>query len=183
MEDGVEGLERARHVQVGEHLPQTIATGRGGALSCEPSRQTGVHGERPLLDGDQRTRRRGRRDPARRVRHEDGRIRPRREWMQEQTLVAIEAIAWPLARRGVHPHIGDVVEPVACAAASRSASLANVAAVDEIVAEIADGPLDFALGLRAIGPTRARREAPVVREAEKLEIARQARRPAAAGHA
>jgi hypothetical protein len=45
--------------------------------------------------------------------------------------------------------------------------------VDEVVAEVAHGTLDLALGLGAIGPTRARREAPVVREAEKLEIADQ----------
>jgi hypothetical protein len=32
--------------------------------------------------------------------------------VQEQTLVPIEAISRPLARGGVHPHIGDVVEPL-----------------------------------------------------------------------
>jgi hypothetical protein len=44
-------------------------------------------------------------------------------------------------------------------------------AVDEIVPQVADRTLDRALGLRAVGPTRARREAPVVREAQKLELA------------
>jgi hypothetical protein len=34
--------------------------------------------------------------------------------VQEQTLVAIESIARPLAGRSVDPHIGDVVEPVLC---------------------------------------------------------------------
>jgi hypothetical protein len=32
--------------------------------------------------------------------------------MQEQALVSVEAITWPLVRRRVHPHIGDGVEPV-----------------------------------------------------------------------
>ena len=36
--------------------------------------------------------------------------RTRRERVQEQTLVAIESVARPLARCGVHAHIGDVVE-------------------------------------------------------------------------
>lgn len=44
------------------------------------------------------------------------------------------------------------------------------AAVDEIAAHVADRALDFALGLRAIGPTGARGEAPVVCEAQELEI-------------
>jgi hypothetical protein len=90
--------------------------------------------------------------------------------MQEQTLVTIEALAWPLTRRGVHPHIGDVVEPVA-SLLIEIGIIGKRAAVGEIVAEVAHGPLDLALGLGAIRPTRARCEAPVVREAEKLEIA------------
>ena len=45
------------------------------------------------------------------------------------------------------------------------------AAVDEIAAHVADRPLDLALGLRAIRATGARREAPVMREAQKLGIA------------
>jgi hypothetical protein len=32
--------------------------------------------------------------------------------VQEQALVAIESVARPLARRGVHAHIADVVEPL-----------------------------------------------------------------------
>jgi hypothetical protein len=36
VEDRIEGLERPRHVQVGEHLPETIATGRDGALHASP---------------------------------------------------------------------------------------------------------------------------------------------------
>ena len=90
--------------------------------------------------------------------------------MQEQTLVAIESVARPLARRGVHPHIGDVVEPLA-SLLIEIGIIGKRAAVGEIVAEIAYGTLDFAFGLCAIRPTRARREAPVMRDAEKLEIA------------
>ena len=70
----------------------------------------------------------------------------------------------------MHPHIGDVVEPVPSLLIEIGV-IEERAAVDEIVAQVADGPLDFALGLRAIRATRARREAPVMREAEKLEIA------------
>jgi hypothetical protein len=73
-------------------------------------------------------------------------------------------------RRGVDAHIGDVVEPVA-ALLIEIRIIAKRPPVDKIVAEIADGPLDFALGLRPIGATRARREAPVVREPQKLEVA------------
>ena len=40
VEDLIEGFERARHAQVGEHVPQAVATG-GGALSCEPSASGG----------------------------------------------------------------------------------------------------------------------------------------------
>src|SRR5690242_10717566 len=36
VEDGIEGLKCPRHVQIGEHLPQTIATGRSGALHASP---------------------------------------------------------------------------------------------------------------------------------------------------
>jgi hypothetical protein len=70
----------------------------------------------------------------------------------------------------VHPHIGDLVEPVA-ALLIEIGIIGKRPAVDEIVAEIAHGTLDFALGLRAVRPTRTRRDAPVMREAEKLEIA------------
>ena len=75
------------------------------------------------------------------------------------------ARAWWRARA-----IGDVVEPVALLLIEIPI-IAKRPPVNEIVAEIADGPLDFALGLGSIGSTRARREAPVVREAKKLEIA------------
>ena len=70
----------------------------------------------------------------------------------------------------MHPHIGDVVEPVPSLLIEIGV-IDKRPSVDEIVPQVADGTLDFALGLRAVGPTRARREAPVVREAEKLEIA------------
>ena len=90
--------------------------------------------------------------------------------MQQQALVAIESVARPLARRPVHPHIGDVVEPLASLLIEIRV-IGKRPTVDEIVAQVAHRTLDFALGLRAIGSTRARREAPVMREAEKLEIA------------
>ena len=101
---------------------------------------------------------------------DERRIRTRRERVQEQALVAIESVARPLARRRVHPHIGDVVEPLP-ALLIEIGVIEKRPAVDEIVAQVADRTLDFALGLRAVGATRARREAPVMREAEKLEIA------------
>ena len=73
-------------------------------------------------------------------------------------------------RRRMHPDVGDLVEPVP-PLLIEVRIIGKRAAVDEIVTEIADRPLDFALGLGAIRPARARREAPVVREAEKLKIA------------
>src|SRR4051794_15950848 len=76
----------------------------------------------------------------------------------------------PLARRGVHPHIGDVVEPLA-ALQIEVRVIDERPTVDEIVAEVPDGTLDLALGLRTVRPTRTRRKAPVMREAEKLKIA------------
>jgi hypothetical protein len=101
--------------------------------------------------------------------------------VQEQTLVSIEAIAWPLVRRGVHPDIGHVVKPSPTLLIQIRIS-AKRPAVDEIVTEVADGTLDFTLGLGAVWAAGARREAPVVREAEKLEITHE-RRPGAAGRA
>jgi hypothetical protein len=44
-------------------------------------------------------------------------------------------------------------------------------AVDEIAAHIANGPLDVAFGLRAIGPACTWGETPVVGEPEKLGVA------------
>ena len=75
--------------------------------------------------------------------------------MQQQTLVAIESVARPLARRGVHAHIGDVVEPVP-SLLIEIRIIGKRPSVDEIVAEVAHGTLDFALGLRAVrADTRA----------------------------
>ena len=170
VEDRIEGLERARHVQVGEHLPQAIATGRGGAFHASPpvrraytasGRFSTVTSGRGAADGAVRRGASGTRSDVY-GRGASG--------VQEQTLVAIESIARPLARRGVHPHIGDVVEPLP-ALLIEIRIIGKRPPVDEIVAEVAHGTLDLALGLRAVRPTRARREAPVVREAEKLEIA------------
>src|SRR5215213_2103442 len=70
----------------------------------------------------------------------------------------------------MHPHIRDAVEPLS-SLLIEIGLIGKRPSVGEIVAEIAHGPLDFALGLRAVRPTRPRREAPVMREAEKLEIA------------
>jgi hypothetical protein len=88
--------------------------------------------------------------------------------VQQQTLVAIETLAGPLARRGVHARIGDVVEPVA-ALLIEIGIISKRPPIDEIVAEIPHGTLDLALGLCPVRPTGARREAPVMREAKKLE--------------
>ena len=90
--------------------------------------------------------------------------------MQEQALVPIESLARPLPGRGMHPDIGDLVEPVA-ALLIEIGIIGKRPPVHEIVAEIAHRTLHFALRLRAVGPARARREAPVMGEAEKLEIA------------
>ena len=70
----------------------------------------------------------------------------------------------------MHPHVGDVVEPLPSLLIEIGV-VDERPSVDEIVPQIADRTLDFALGLRAVGATRARREAPVMRKAEKLEIA------------
>ena len=74
-----------------------------------------------------------------------------------------EAIPRPLARGAVHAHIGDVVEPLPSLLIEVDV-IDERPAVDEIVAQIADGALDFPLGLRAVWSTCAWREAPVVRE-------------------
>jgi len=95
--------------------------------------------------------------------------------VQEQALVAIESITWTLACRGVHSHIGHVVQP-SPTLLIEVRIIAKRPTVNEIVAQVADGTLDLALGLRSVRATRARREAPVVREAKKFEIAHQ--RPA-----
>ena len=79
-------------------------------------------------------------------------------------------------------HIGHALEPE-LPLLIEIGIMQERAAVDEIAAQVADGPLDFALRLRAIRAARARREAPVVREAEKLAHCGRARRPRAAGPA
>ena len=70
----------------------------------------------------------------------------------------------------MHPHVGDVVEPLPSLLIEVSV-VDECPSVDEIVPQIPDRTLDFALRLRAVGATRARRKAPVVRKAKKLEIA------------
>ena len=70
----------------------------------------------------------------------------------------------------MHPHVSDGVEPVP-ALLIEVGVVDEGPSVDEIVPQVAHRTLDFALGLRAIRSTRARREAPVMGEAEKLEIA------------
>ena len=97
------------------------------------------------------------------------RVAARRERLQLHALVAIKAHLRRLAGRAVHAHIRDAIEPV-LALLVEIGVMQERAAVDEIAAHVADRALDFALGLRAIRPTRARREAPVRGEAEKLEI-------------
>jgi hypothetical protein len=84
--------------------------------------------------------------------------------------IRIEPIARPLACRGVHARIGHVLEPQ-LPLLIEIAIVEERAAVDEIAAHVADGPLDFPFRLRPIRPARARREPPVMREAQKLRIA------------
>ena len=69
----------------------------------------------------------------------------------------------------MHAHIGHALEP-ALPLLIEIGVMEERAAVDEIAAQIADRPLDFAFRLGAIRPTGARREAPVPREAQELEI-------------
>ena len=69
-------------------------------------------------------------------------------------------------------HIGHALKPV-LPLLLEVAVIDEGAPVDEIAAQITDWALDLALRLRAIRPARARREAPVVREAERLRIADQ----------
>ena len=88
-------------------------------------------------------------------------------------LLAKAATAWdePLSDQpALHPRplLQLPVEPVA-ALLIGVGIIGKHSPVDEIVAEIAHRTLHFALCLRAVGPARARREAPVMGEAEKLE--------------
>jgi hypothetical protein len=67
--------------------------------------------------------------------------------MPQQTLVAIESVARPLARRRMHPDIGDIVEPLP-ALLIEIRIIGKCPAIDEIVAEVADRTLDFAVLVR-----------------------------------
>ena len=180
-QDVVEGFERAGHLEVGELRAEPVAE-RGRRLH-RGGRELGVGGERPALDRDvghaaparardggaasgSRTRQRyGRRAPAaagaarssRSKRRPGGSLRSCRgagHWRSPSSQVR----AW----------------------ASRSASPAKVAAVEEALPQVADGALDLALGLRAVGAAGADPEAPVGGEAQELGVFEE---PAAAGAA
>ena len=99
---------------------------------------------------------------------------------QQEPLLAVEADLRTLARRAVHAHIRDALEPE-LSLVIKIGIVQERPAVDEIAPEVADRVLDFALRMRAIGPTGAWRDAPVMREANKLRIAHERARLPAAG--
>lgn len=68
--------------------------------------------------------------------------------------------------------IGDTIEPL-LTLRIEIGIMQKAAAVHEIAAQIPNGSLDFALGLCTIRAAGARREAPVVRETEKLHVTNQ----------
>jgi hypothetical protein len=84
-------------------------------------------------------------------------------------LVAIEPRARRLVRGAVHARIGHAREPVR-ALLRQIRVIEERAAVDEILAEIPDGPLHFAFGLRPVRPAGAWREAPMVGKPQELEV-------------
>ena len=96
-------------------------------------------------------------------------MRTRREGPQQRALVAREADRGDLVRRPVHTRIRHRVEPPQ-ALRVQVAVAEKLAPVEEVRADVADRPLHFAFGLRAIRPARANPKAPVRREAEKLRI-------------
>ena len=140
--------------------------------SCATARELRIGGEGALFDGEDGTRRpwrgRRRRGPL----DDQGRIAPGRERLQREALLAVKAHARPLARGAVQAHIGHALEPL-LPLLLEVAVIDEGASVDEIAAQIADRALDLALRLRAIRPACAGREAPVMREPEKLRIADQ----------
>jgi hypothetical protein len=83
-----------------------------------------------------------------RVGEHQGCIGMRGERLQQQALIAIEALARPLAGCPMDPHVGDVVEPLPSLLIEIGV-IEKPPAVDEIVAQIAHRTLDFAFGLRA----------------------------------
>ena len=86
----------------------------------------------------------------------------RGEGLELPTLVAIKAHLGWLAGRAVHPHIGDHIKPL-LALLIKIPVMQEGAAIDEIPADVANRTLDFPFGLRTIGTTSPRREAPVPR--------------------
>src|SRR5688572_15719793 len=67
-------------------------------------------------------------------------------------------------------HIGHALEP-ALPLVIEIGILQEVPAVDELAAQVADRALDFALRLGPIRAACARREAPMMGEAEELRVA------------
>ena len=74
--------------------------------------------------------------------------------LQEELLLAIETVPRTLARGAVHAHIGDAIEPE-LSLVIEIRIVQKRAAVDEIAAQVANGPLDFALRLRDTDDRRA----------------------------
>src|SRR5207237_2896648 len=99
-------------------------------------------------------------------------IRSVGERLKTGALIALEALAGHLLRCRVHPEIRRLVEPVRTLRLEIRIAQ-EFAAVDEALPEIAHRPLDLALRLRAIGPTRPNPKAPVRREAEEFRILEQ----------
>lgn len=94
------------------------------------------------------------------------------ERLAQEALLTVEAVLRALVGRAVPAHIRHAHEP-ALTLLVEIGVVQKGPTVDEIAAEVPDRPLDFALRLRPVRTARARHEAPVTGEAEKLRVAHQ----------
>lgn len=170
MEDRVEPFERTG-IPDSRGSAVTGPVGRAARPSCDTTRELGERRESVSTGMT------GRRWPARGYRRrrplDDQRgVAPRRKRLQREALLVSKRTCGTLARGAVRAHLGHALGPV-LSLLLEVPVIDEAAPVDEIAAQVADRPLDFALGLRATPPTHPRREAPVVRESERLRIADQ----------
>ena len=84
----------------------------------------------------------------------------------ETRLLLGEGLVDDALRGGVHARIGDRVEPVP-ELGVEVVEIAEDAAEEEVLADVAERPLDLALGLGPVGPAGLRLEAVVPREVEQ----------------
>ena len=101
-----------------------------------------------------------------------GPVRPRCERLQEDTLVALEALSRLLLRGAVDPDVGRAGEP-ALELGVQVMVVQELPAVKEVAAHVAHRPPHLPFGLGPVGSAGAGREAPVRAEAEELGIVNQ----------